>query len=348
MCTLGASVWDRTSLSPTPAPTDPILALLRERVAAGSVPGRRADPHVICLAIEGGGMRGALPAGMCVALERAGLLPGFDRIYGCSSGALAGAYAAAGQAELWARGFEDAACRAFIDARRALRRRPVLDLGFLFDTVLTGRRPLSAAGLAQGPELRTLAVTADTGALRVLAGLADPADALAAVRASCTIPVVAGAPTTFRGEPLVDGGLLEPIPYRAALREGATHVLVLRSRPARWRGAERRRLAERALGRAHPALAPLFVDCHARYNADAAALAAGVDPRVAQVAPPAGVRLIGRFSIDAERIEAAVALGAASMAQALGSDAATPARVAAPLLPSAAGATQVGPAIAGP
>jgi hypothetical protein len=36
----------------------------------------------------------------------------------------------------------------------------------------------------------------------------------------------------FRGERLVDGGLLESIPYHSALREGATHVLVLRSRDA--------------------------------------------------------------------------------------------------------------------
>ena len=32
-------------------------------------------------------------------------------------------------------------------------------------------------------------------------------------------------------EPLADAMLFEPIPYRAALTEGATHVLVLRTRP---------------------------------------------------------------------------------------------------------------------
>ena len=290
-------------------------------------------------------MRGAVTAGMCVALERAGLLPAFDRVYGCSSGALAGCYAAAGQAELWARSFEDAACRAFIDPRRALRRRPVLDLEYLFGTVCGSRRPLSAAGLAHGPELRTVAVTADTGEQRVLAGFADPAEALAAVRASCTIPLVAGGPTTFRGEPLVDGGMLEPIPFRTALREGATHVLVLRSRPARWRAAERRTLAERALGRAHPALVPLLDRCHAGYNADARALAEGGDPRVLQVAPPAGARLVGRFSTDAPRIAHSVALGAACMARTLAGDPApAPVRVVPPQVAPAG----VGAAVAAP
>ena len=265
-------------------------------------------------------MRGAVTAGMCVALERAGLLPAFDRIYGCSSGALAGCYAAAGQAELWARSFEDAACRAFIDPRRALRRQPVLDLEYLFGTVCRSRRPLSAAGLARGPELRTVAVTAESGAQRILGGLTDPAEALAAVRASCTIPVLAGAPTAFRGELLVDGGLLEPIPFRAALGEGATHVLVLRSRHERWRAVERPTMVERALGRAHPALAPALVTCHARYNADAEALARGDDRNVVQVAPPAGARLVGRFSTNGPRIAHSVALGAACMARLLAGD----------------------------
>lgn len=294
-------------------------------------------------------MRGAVTAGMCVALERAGLLLAFDRVYGCSSGALAGCYAAAGQAELWARSFEDAACRAFIDPRRALRRRPVLDLEYLFGTVCGSRRPLSAAGMAQGPELRTVAVTADTGEQRVLAGFAEPAEALAAVRASCTIPLVAGGPTTFRGEPLVDGGMIEPIPYRTALREGATHVLVLRSRHARWRAVERRTLAERALGRAHPALAPLLDRCHAGYNADAEALAEGHDARVAQVAPPAGARLVGRFSTDAPRIAHSVALGAACMARTLAGDPApAPRRVPLPVVAPPAAPAPVGAAVAAP
>ena len=45
-------------------------------------------------AVEGRGLRGSVSAGMCVALEAAGLIPAFDRIYGCSAGALNGAFAA--------------------------------------------------------------------------------------------------------------------------------------------------------------------------------------------------------------------------------------------------------------
>ena len=292
-------------------------------------------------------MRGAIPAGMCLALERAGLIGAFDRIYGCSSGALAGCYAAAGQAAVWAESFEDAACRAFIDPRRALRRRPVLDFDFLFDVVIRARRPLSAAGLAQGPELRAVAVAADAGELRVLAGFEDPDDALAAVRASCTIPVLAGPPLAYRGERLVDGGLIETIPYRAALRDGATHVLVLRSRAAAWRTREHRTAGERLVACAHPELAPLLRERHRRYNAAAAWLANGSPAAVTQVAAPAGARLVARFSTDAARIADAVALGAAQMTQAL-TGAPAPARAALPEPAARVPATKVGTAVAAP
>ena len=138
---------------------DPVLALILERAAAGSVPGARSDPHVVCLAIEGGGMRGSVSAGMCVVLEAAGLVGSFDRIYGCSAGALNGAFTASGQATLGATTYMDSADRRFIDLRRLIRGRPVVDLDLLFDELLAVGRPFSAAGLARGPEFRALAVS---------------------------------------------------------------------------------------------------------------------------------------------------------------------------------------------
>src|SRR3954447_2443897 len=116
-------------LPPAIAAADhPLYGVLLER--AGTRPGLRPDPHVVALVVEGGGMRGAVSAGMCLVLEAAGLMSAFDRVYGCSSGALTGCFAAAGQATVWATSFETGACREFIDPRRALRGRPVLDLGF--------------------------------------------------------------------------------------------------------------------------------------------------------------------------------------------------------------------------
>ena len=267
-------------------------------------------------------MRGAVSAGMCLVLEAAGLMASFDRVYGCSSGAVTGCFAAAGQASVWATGVKDCASRAFIDPRRALRGRPVLDLDFLFDDVIARRRSLSAAGLADGPEFRAVAVSATRAEPRVLRDFEGVADLLGGVRASCSIPVLTGPPPTYRGEPMVDGGLLEAIPYRTALRDGATHVLVLRSRAAGYRASREGRLVEPVLARTHPALVPLLRNCGRRYNHDSSELErlarrAPLRPLVLQVAVPPGSRLVPRLSTDRARIADSIRRGAHAMASAL-------------------------------
>jgi predicted patatin/cPLA2 family phospholipase len=315
----------------TAAAGDPLFGLLLERAAAQSRPRHRTDPHIVSLVVEGGGMRGAVAAGMCLVLEAAGLMSSVDRVYGCSSGALTGCYAAAGQASLWATSFQDCACRACIDPSRVIRTRPprpVLDLDFLFDEVIARRRSLSEAGLAAGPEFRAVAVSASRAELRVLRDFESAADVLAAARASCSIPLLTGAPKPYRGETLVDGGLLEPIPYPTALREGATHVLVLRSRDASYRARRQDKLAERMLARADPELAPLLQSCSWRYNRDVAELerrarrSPGL-PLVQQIAVPPGSHLVSRFSTDRGRIADNVRLGAYTMASALYGEGAT-------------------------
>ncbi len=301
---------------------DPVLGVILRRSESGSVPGRRSDGHVVSLAVEGGGMRGVVSAGMCAVLEAAGLVPAFDRIYGCSAGAVTGCFTAAGQAVLWATTFEDTASRGLIDPARVLRRRPVLDLGFLFDTVIARRKPLSEAGLARGPAVHALAVSIDDATLRVLSDFRNTAELLAAVRVSCTIPLLGGTPATYRGETMVDGGLLEPIPYVTALREGSTHVLVLRSRDAQYRARARSRVAELAVSRSYPGLRPLVNAAGTRYNRDAEALEAFAlrppgSAAVTQIAVPRDSRLVRRLSTDPGRIAASLRVGATAMASAL-------------------------------
>lgn len=57
----------------------------------------RACPLQVGLAIEGGGMRGCVSAGMIAAVSTFGLMDTFDAVYGSSAGSLVGAYAIAGQ-----------------------------------------------------------------------------------------------------------------------------------------------------------------------------------------------------------------------------------------------------------
>lgn len=55
------------------------------------------SPPKVGLAIEGGGMRGCVSAGMVAAVSTLGLMDSFDAVYGSSAGSLVGAYAIAGQ-----------------------------------------------------------------------------------------------------------------------------------------------------------------------------------------------------------------------------------------------------------
>ena len=56
------------------------------------VPGNRLDNRRIALAIEGGGMRGCVAAGMASAIHYMGLEDAIDVVYGSSAGSLIGAY----------------------------------------------------------------------------------------------------------------------------------------------------------------------------------------------------------------------------------------------------------------
>ena len=87
-------------------------------------------------------MRGVISAGMVSALETLGLTHAFDGIYGSSAGAINAAYFLAGQAAVGtAIYYEDINNRQFIDLRRALTGRPIVDLGFLLDDVARQRKP---------------------------------------------------------------------------------------------------------------------------------------------------------------------------------------------------------------
>ena len=300
----------------------PVLRIILERARAGSLPRDRDDEHVVCLAVEGGGMRGAVSAGMCVVLEATGLIGAFDRIYGVSAGALNGWATAVGQAALSATHYQDAAQRRVINRMRPLLGRPVIDLDLLFEELIAARKPLSFSRLSSGPELCVLATSLETLSLRVLKHFTDLDEVTQAVRASAALPRLAGRPPVFRGERMLDGGLIEPIPFETAVTEGASHVLVLRTRPAGYRKPALRELGDVLAVRDDPGLLELVRARHGVYNRQAAALEHGPAarrgaPHVLQVTVPDRTRLIGRLESDAARVAEAVGLGATAMASTL-------------------------------
>jgi predicted patatin/cPLA2 family phospholipase len=210
-----------------------VLRALAARRRTGSRPGARDDDLRIALAIEGGGMRGVISAGMALALDELGLVPAFDAVYGASAGAITGAWLLSRPEGL--RGWAEPAYTKILIRRTALLRgRPVADVRALIEDLYQTTFPMDfAAVLASPVEFHPLATDAATGQstdLRPLIG--NPAELRLALRASAALPLLAGPPVEFAGRRFYDAGVSESIPYRTALTQGATHLLILRSRPA--------------------------------------------------------------------------------------------------------------------
>ena len=253
-----------------------VLRVLAARAQAGSHPGRRDDGFRVALAVEGGGMRGTVSAGMALALDELGLVTAFDAVYGASAGAITAAWLLSRPDGL--RGWtEPAYARAFIRRSGLLRGRPVADVRSLIEELYVTTFPMDFAAVLASPiEFHPLATDAATGQSTDLRPfVSDPAELRLALRASAALPLLAGPPVEFAGRRFYDAGLSESVPYRTALVQGATHVLVLRSRrdPVIWpdgRAPARsvRLITRTTLRRETPALRATFLARDARLATD--------------------------------------------------------------------------------
>jgi predicted patatin/cPLA2 family phospholipase len=214
--------------------THELLKVLEERARSGSAPGKRDDGLRIALSIEGGGMRGTITAGMAYALHELGLARAFDAVYGASAGAINGAWLVSSRPE-GLRGWTDPSFpQALISWGALLRGKPVVDVHTLVEEVYVNKFPLDFASVLASPveyhPLATDAVTGHAADLRPL--VADVPEMRLALRASAALPFLAGPPVTLRGRRFYDAGVAESIPFRTPIEQGATHVLVLRSKPS--------------------------------------------------------------------------------------------------------------------
>ncbi|HWJ09391.1 MAG TPA: patatin family protein [Nocardioides sp.] len=306
-----------------------VVEALAARRASGSRPGRRDDGLRIALAIEGGGNRAAYSAGMALALDEADLTDAFDDVYGTSGGALNAAWLLTGEARRWMRSWAwpEVAAVGITNPRRVLRGGPLIDLGLLVHHVYESITPMDFEAILANPiGFHPMATDARTGEATDLAPyVTDRRSLQTALRASSCLPLLAGRPVRMGGRTYVDGGLSEGVPYRSALADGATHVLVLRTRRADQFAQPPSRL-ERTL------LAPYFlrhgwkagrahVDRHKTYAADDLHLAESSSAPVAtllEVRPPLGSPEVGRLSTDLESIAAAIEQGRVTMNEVLG------------------------------
>ena len=242
----------------------PVLEAILARKRSGSVPGDRSDGMRIGLAVEGGGMKGVISAGMCGEMLRCGFADCFDAVYGSSAGAMNLTYYLANQPEGIAAYEEDLVDGGFLDLRRlpALQRmgprkgkkgesmdedvdkkddvgddqvRPAMDVSYLVDGVMdhSPTRPLNWDALINSRvPLKVVATSLDTLTPVVLEGpWKGVEDLKQCLKASAAVPIFAGPePVTWRGQRLVDAAVMEPVPVHAAIADGCTHILVLCTR----------------------------------------------------------------------------------------------------------------------
>ncbi|MFC5992634.1 patatin family protein [Pseudonocardia hispaniensis] len=295
-----------------------VLHALLCRRAAGSRPGARTDPHRIALVVGGGGMRGAYAGGMVQALQEAGLAECFDVVYGASAGAFVGSALVLGRGRDAARIFpDDMACKQFIDPRRLGTRGPMVSLDYLIDEVLVHTKPADWDALLESPvPVRIVVTDADDMRPHVFERLPSVLTWKRAMRATATIPWLAGPPVELQGRRWIDGSVSDPLPVLRALRDGATHVLALLTRTVpelrRSEPGERAPLWARSLDVIVPGLGAMTQDV--RRHADSLALlsdAAHPDRDGAHLLAITPTRTAGvrGLTIDVPRVERAVRFG---------------------------------------
>eukprot|EP00890_Picochlorum_soloecismus_P002600 jgi/Picsp_1/3340/NSC_06178-R1_protein len=213
------------------------LDLIRNRIKSGSRPGDRNDPFKLGLVVEGGGMRGCVSGGALQALADLGLKSAFDAVYGSSAGAINATYFLSEQREGVNIYHEHIASTEFIDLKRLLSRKDgkpaALNLEFLLDHVIHHVLPLDFDSVLNSPvSLNVVASSLDTLSPVLLNDFEHKNDLVECLRASANVPEVAGGPVHHRGHRLVDAAVFEAIPFRSAIADGCTHVLVLCTRAA--------------------------------------------------------------------------------------------------------------------
>jgi predicted patatin/cPLA2 family phospholipase len=316
----------------------PVADLLRARRAEDSVPGARHDPHRVALVLEGGGMRGVVSAGMTAALERLRLTPCFDLVVGSSAGALNAAALLAGVAQPAAAMYHGIlASRQFVNPARLLVGRPALDVSFVLAHV--------SADIDEGRHVRTIespiplhcvALDVETATPAEFTGMRTRDDLVRVLLATTRMPLVGGPPVPIDGRRYIDGALSCPIPVSTALDAGATHVLVLQTRPQgvpRTAGSRLgETLVERHLRRLNPELAAVWRGRAAAYEELVDDIGRrsrspdGAPPYVLGLRPPAGTPVVAQLERRPEVLAQAAADGQRLVEDALGF--ATPASVA--------------------
>jgi predicted patatin/cPLA2 family phospholipase len=275
----------------------------------------------IALVVEGGGMRGAVSGGMALALDELGLATSLDAAYGSSAGTLNAMWLISGHVREGIPTWTDPRLvHELISRRRLLRGGPVVDITTLVERRYEQLAPgLFRDVLAASTALHPIATDVESAEpVDLHDQITDERTLRLALRATACLPLLAGPPVELGGRRYIDAGLSAAIPFRAALDDYATHVLVLRSRrhgervePSVGLGS---RLTGRALRRLSPPLERAFLTRAEREHADEDVLDRHRDdptrtPSILSIHPAPDSPVPGRLERDIDLVRAALEAG---------------------------------------
>ncbi len=200
---------------------------------------KRPFPPKKVMVLEGGGMRGVFLTGVLQGFTDRAYFP-WKLIIGSSAGALAGAAYAAGQIHLARDAFFTLlTTKDFIRYFNVLNpEKHILDLDWLVNTIIGGDDPLDVEKVkASCPLIITATHIPENRPLESVYLNSKTDDLKIALKATAAVPFLYRGFVKYNNFNLLDGALLDPLPFHKALDMGfgEEEILVVTSRNREYR-----------------------------------------------------------------------------------------------------------------
>ncbi len=217
------------------------------------------------LVLEGGGMRGVFTAGVLDALLDYDI--SFPYVIGTSAGSVNGCNFIAGQ-----RGrsrYMDIDLQVkhpYVGFLPSLRGNGVIDMEFLFNIAPRDYYPFDFEAYSNSKtRLVIVSTSAHTGQAVYSEEKRNFSRFIDACRSSCSLPVVCPM-WQLDGEPMVDGGLSDPIAYERAFADGCDKLVVVLTKDASYRKPDKPQWVPRGVYKKYPELKKALVNYNINYN----------------------------------------------------------------------------------
>lgn len=203
---------------------------------------KKRIPRKKALILEGGAMRGIFTCGVLTAFHDRDYFP-WEVIIGSSAGAINGAAYAAGQIHLSRDAyFTELLTGNFLSLRNILRpKKHILDLDWMLQNIVLGEEALNLRKLRRNcPVIFTGTHIPENEPPRTIYLDSKRDDIITSLKATAALPYLYRGFVEYDEYHLLDGGILDPVPYMKALQMGykEDEILVVLTRQKGYRKKE--------------------------------------------------------------------------------------------------------------